>query len=132
MNRIMNRTIAAAGAVAIVLGGMNAPPAAAAQPNAKPAAIDRIGLSAYDTTEFSGAKRRARRAVRRNDRAAMQAFFGIAGTIAAIAAAERYRRDYYRYGYHPYYGPPPYPYYGPHYYYPPPYYYSRPRYYPYW
>jgi hypothetical protein len=128
----MKGMMAAAGAVAIALGSMSALPAAADQPNAKPSAVDRIGLNAHDMTEFSGAKRRARRVVRRNDQAAMQAFFGIAGTIATIAAAERYRRDYYRYGYHPYYGPPPYPYYGPHYYYPQPYYYHRPRYYPYW
>jgi hypothetical protein len=43
--------------------------------------------------------------------AVLGAVAGVFGTIAALAARNRYERDY-RYGYGPYYAPAPYGYYG--------------------
>ena len=84
---------------------------------AAPAKKQSPSVSQLGATDFSAARRRTY--YRRSDRAAIGAFMGIVGTIAGIAAAERYRRHYYDYGYGygygyaPYYAYPPSPYYGP-------------------
>ncbi len=124
----MNRAVATV--IALSLIGFNAPPSSAAGLGH---AAEKQSTSGQAVNEISSASRSQAR--RSSNRAAIGAFLGIAGTIAAIAAAERYRRHY-GYGYYPYYGPypyyrpyryygyPSYPYYAPRYYYP--------RYYRYW
>lgn len=105
--QILRSSIAFAVAGAIALTAINIAPAQAAsakQPQAKPAA----------TFDLSARKRHYHRHYR-NDRAALQMFGMVAGTIAGIAAAEESRRYYRRgYGYYGYrdYPPPPPAYYG--------------------
>lgn len=91
-------------AAAMALTSLNLAPAQAAAPKAsgQPQATQ----SAATTADFSA----RRRHYRRGNAAALGAVLGVFGTIAAIAAADRYRDDYY-YGDPYYYGPGPY-YYG--------------------
>ncbi len=108
----LRSSIAAGVAAVIALTAIDLAPAraaAAGQPQARSAA----------TLDLSAHKRHHR--YYRNDRAALQMFGMVAGTIAGIAAAEESRRYYRRgYGYYGYYNypPPPQPYYygyGPYY-----------------
>jgi|SRR6185369_12731720 len=100
------RLAAAALAAALTITSFELAPAYAA-PSKAPQA------SQTDTLDLS-ARRRHRHY---GNRAAIGAFLGVAGTIAAIAAANSYRDDYYYYG-SPYaYGPGPYYYGGGPYYY---------------
>jgi hypothetical protein len=95
-----NRVIAAAAAAAIALTSASFTPAMAAPMSKKP-------LIAADHTDFS-ARRKRSRAV--DNRAALGAFLGVVGTIATLAARDRYYRDYGYYG--PHYGYAPYRAYG--------------------
>jgi hypothetical protein len=61
---------------------------------------------------FDSAEARSRRHHSRANAAAVAAVLGVFGTIAALAARDRYRDRYYYYGPGPYYGPP-YTYYPP-------------------
>lgn len=104
--RVLRSSIAAALATAVALSAFNVAPVQAApakQPQAKSA----------ETLDLSARKRHYRHY--RNDRAALQMFGMVAGTIAGIAAAEQsrryYRRGYGYYGYDDYPPPPPPPYY---------------------
>ncbi|MCK9907979.1 hypothetical protein MXD81_02465 [Microbacteriaceae bacterium K1510] len=105
--QVVRSSIASAVAGVIALTAINIAPAQAAsakQPQAQSAA----------TLDLSARKRHYHRHYR-NDRAALQMFGMVAGTIAGIAAAEESRRYYRRgYGYYGDYGypPPPSPYYG--------------------
>jgi hypothetical protein len=92
-----NRAIAAATAAAIALTSLSVVPAMAAP------ASDRHAVAAARDTDFSAARRR----FTRGDRMFLGAVAGVFGTIAALAARDRYYRHY---GYGPYYGPPPAPY----------------------
>lgn len=99
-------SIAFAVASAVAFTAMGTAPTQAAsvkQPQAQSAS----------TLDLSARKRHYHRHYR-NDRAALQMFGMVAGTIAGIAAAEESRRYYRRgYGYYGYYDyPPPAPYYG--------------------
>jgi len=118
MRPIMFRSVAGALAGALVLTSL---PAGAAQPvSPRPVITHASPTGDTVTADFSARKRYVRRG-HNNGAAALAAFGLIAGTIATIAANER-RRDYYeRYGYYGYAPPPP----------PPPRYYSGPRYH-YW
>jgi hypothetical protein len=106
MKTFGNRMVTAAAAAAIALTSVALTPASAAPVNKKPTA------SAAGDTDFSSRRRH------RGNRAAIGAFLGVAGTIAALAARDRYYYDgYYAYGggpyYRPYYAPyayGPYPY----------------------
>jgi hypothetical protein len=108
-----HRAIAAAAAAAIALTSVALTPATAA-PAAKQQAHQQT-MGSSQATDFS-----ARRRAPRNhavDRAVLGAVAGLFGTIAVMAARDRYERRY-RYGYYgnPYYGPPPYAYrHGPYY-----------------
>jgi hypothetical protein len=99
------RAIAAAAAVVIALTSFEIAPAMAASPQSKrPEAATHI-----DGLEVS-ARRRHRR--HRGDAAMLGAVATVFGTIATLAARDRYRKRYYGYyGPHPYYGY--YGYYGP-------------------
>jgi hypothetical protein len=90
-------SIAAALAAALTLTSLNLAPAQAAAAKG----IDQLQetQSTAATTDFSA----RRRHYRRGNAAALGAFIGVFGTIAAIAAANQYRDDYYYYG-DPYYG----------------------------
>lgn len=102
--------IAGALAVALIATSLNLGPAQAAS---KRSAQPQAAQSTAVTTDFS-----ARRRHYRGNRAALGAVVGVFGAIAALAAADRYRNDYYYYG-SPYYGRPyygPYSYGGPYYY----------------
>jgi hypothetical protein len=107
-----NRAIAAAAAAAIALTSVSFAPAMAAP-------VSKGQTVAADNTDFS-ARRKRYRGHSHGNRAAIGAFLGIAGTIAALAARDRYYRDY---GYGPYYGYAPYSHYGyaPYYAHPAPY-----------
>jgi len=96
-----NRAIAAATAAAIALTSLSVVPAMAAP------ASDHRAVAAARDTDFSAARRR----FTRGDRIFLGAVAGVFGTIATLAARDRYYRHY---GYGPYYGPPaaPYGYYG--------------------
>jgi hypothetical protein len=122
MRPFTSRSLVGVLAGALVLTSL---PAGATQSAAQPTpispkpAITQISADQAIATDFSARKRRHVRRGHNNGAAALAAFGLIAGTIATIAANER-RRDYYdRYGYGYYrYGPPP----------PPPGYYYGPRY----
>jgi hypothetical protein len=86
-----NRTVAAALTGALALTSLNMTPAQAG--SAKPQVAN-----AATTTDLS-----ARRYRGGNNAAVVGAVVGLFGTIAAIAAAERYREGYYYRG-SPYYG----------------------------
>jgi hypothetical protein len=94
-----NRAIAAAAAAAIALTSVSFTPAMAAPVSKKPA------IAAHNT-DFSARRKRARGV---DNRAALGAFLGVVGTIATLAARDRYYRDY---GYGPHYGYAPYRAYG--------------------
>ncbi|HWL03948.1 MAG TPA: hypothetical protein VNQ99_03280 [Xanthobacteraceae bacterium] len=137
----MRKLISGVGAVALAtsltLGLAGWPAPASAAPAGRDGAGVKIGDTAARTatsgaTEFSSQRRRAPRAYRGNNAAALGAVTAIFGTIATIAAADAYRDRYYYapYGYAPapvYYGPRPY-YGAPRYYAPPRRYYAPPRY----
>jgi hypothetical protein len=110
MNGKTNRAIAAAAAAAIALTSVSFAPAMAAPVSKSPTV-------AADNTDFSARRKRYRG---HNNRAAIGAFLGIAGTIATLAARDRYYRHY-GYGHH--YGYAPYSHYGyaPYYAHPAPY-----------
>lgn len=96
---------AAALAAALTLTSFELTPAYAAPSKAPQASQTTLDFSARRRHRYYG------------NRAAIGAFLGVAGTIAAIAAANSYRDDYYYYG-EPYsYGPGPYYYGGGPYYY---------------
>jgi len=102
------RSMAVALAAAMALTSLNLAPAQAAAP--KSSGQSQLTQSIATITDFSA----RRRHYRRGNAAALGAFMGVFGTIAAIAAANQYRDGYY-YG-DPYsYGPGPY-YYGGGYY----------------
>jgi hypothetical protein len=104
MSAKTNRIIAGAAAAAIALTSVSFTPAMAAPASKKP-------MISADNTDFSARRKRYRG---NGNRAALGAFLGIAGTIATLAARDRYYRDY-GYGHH--YGYAPYPgYVRPHYY----------------
>ncbi len=108
MRSIFRTSIAVGIVTALALTAVDLRPAEAAagkQPQAQSAA----------TLDFSARRRHSR--YYRNDRAALQMFGIVAGTIAGIAAAEQSRRYYCRgYGYYGYGGYPPPDYgYGPYY-----------------
>ena len=90
MKAFGNRIVAAAAVAAIALTSFALMPASAAPVSKKPT------VSAADETDFSS-RRRYRRG---GNRAAFGAMLGVVGTIAALAA-----RDRYYYGYGPYYRP---------------------------
>jgi uncharacterized membrane protein len=73
-------------------------------------AIAAVAVTAVALTAASFSPADARSYRRHNNAAAMAAFMGIAGTIAALAARDRYDRGYYGGGY---YGGPAYGYGGP-------------------
>lgn len=98
MSAKTNRVIAAAAAAAIALTSVSFAPAIAAPVSKKP-------VIASDNTDFSARRKRWRG----GDRAAVGAFLGIVGTIATLAARDRYYRHD---GYGPYYGYAPYRAYG--------------------
>jgi hypothetical protein len=110
MSARTNRAIAALAAAAIALTSVSFTPAMAAPVSKKPTV-------AADNTDFSARRKRHRGHA---NRAALGAFLGIAGTIATLAARDRYYRHY---GYGPHYGYAPYPHYGyaPYYAHPAPY-----------
>lgn len=93
------RSMAVALAAAVTLTSLNLTPALAAAPKASGSEFSQVTI----TTDFSA----RRRHYRRGNAAALGAFMGVFGTIAAIAAANQYRDDYY-YGDPYYYGPGPY------------------------
>jgi hypothetical protein len=99
-----NRAIAAATAAAIALTSLSVVPAMAAP------ASDHRAVTAARDTDFSAARRR----FTRGDRMFLGAVAGVFGTVATLAARDRYYRHYgygpYYGGYGPYYGPPPAPY----------------------
>ncbi len=104
-----NRAIAAAAAAAIALTSVSFSPAMAAP-------VSKQQTVASGDLEVSAQRRRHYRG--NNDRAVLGAMLGIFGTVAALAAADRYRdRGYYGgpgyYGGGPYYAPPAYGYHGP-------------------
>jgi len=106
MRKTTMRAIALTTAGAIALTGFLLEPVAAA-----PAQTSVVKQSqASGMTDVSA----SRRYYRHNDRAAIGAMLGIAGTIAGIAAANSYRRHHYDYD-GPYYGYAPAPYYGGYY-----------------
>jgi hypothetical protein len=90
-------SIATTLAAALTLTSLNLAPAQAAA--AKGTGQSQVTQSTAATTDFSA----RRRHYRRGNAAALGAFIGVFGTIAAIAAANQYRDDYYYYG-DPYYG----------------------------
>jgi hypothetical protein len=100
------RIIAAATAAAIALTAVNLVPASAAPVSSKPSVAKAGGL------EIS-----ARRRNHHANRAVLGAVLGLFGTVAALAARDRYGRYHYYTGYGPYYGPYP----APRYVYPYPY-----------
>jgi hypothetical protein len=109
------RLIATATAASIAITAVSIVPAVSAPVAPLPAqALERASDGFVEV-----AKRRKRHYG--GNAAALGAFAAIAGTIATLAARDRYRRHYY---YDPYYGPPPYaygyrsPYYGGYGYYP--------------
>ncbi len=95
------RSVAAALAAAVTLATFNLAPAQAAE---RKVSGPELAPATATTTDFSA----RRRHYRRGNAAALGAVVGVFGAIAAIAAAERYRDDYY-YGdryYGGYYGGP--------------------------
>jgi hypothetical protein len=119
MRTIGKRAIIAATSAAIAVTSLTFSPATAA-PVSKQQSVS------SDATDFSARKRRHHYRNRAADRAVLGAVAGIFGTVATLAARDRYYRHYgygggpyygRSYGYH--YGPPAYGYYspGPHYYY---------------
>jgi hypothetical protein len=113
MRTTSNRVMTAATAAAIALTSLSFTPAIAA-----PAAKHRTVAAAGDT-DISAARRR----FTRGDRMFLGAVAGVFGTVATLAARDRYYRryGYGPYGYGPYYGaygyappPRPYPHYRPH------------------
>ena len=96
MSAKTNRVIASVAAAAIALT-VSFAPAMAAPVSKKPSVT-------ADNTDFSARRKRHRGNA---NRAALGAFLGIAGTIATLAARDRYDRHY-----GPYYGYAPHPGYG--------------------
>lgn len=92
------RSIAATLAAAVTLTSLNLAPAQASA--ADGTGQSQVTRSSAATTEISA----RRRHYHRGNAAALGAVLGVFGAIAAIAAADRYRNDYY-YGGGPYYGP---------------------------
>jgi len=112
MRNKFNRAIAAATLAAVAMTSVGVGTATAAP-------VTKQQTVAAGSTDFSARKRRYNRGA---DRAALGAVVGLFGTIATLAARDRYERHYgygrpyyAPYGYAPYgYGPPaPYGYYGP-------------------
>jgi hypothetical protein len=108
MRNKFNRAIAAATLAAIAMTSVGVGAATAAP-------VTKQQTVAAGSTDFSARKRRYNRGA---DRAVLGAVVGLFGTIATLAARDRYERHYGYYGrpyYAPYgYGPPaPYGYYGP-------------------
>jgi hypothetical protein len=102
------RSHRAVAAAAIALTSVAFTPAVAA-PASKPQSV-----AAPQSTDFSSQRRMVRH--RAADRAVLGAVAGLFGTIAVLAARDRYERPY-GYGYYggpyyarPYYGPAPYAY----------------------
>jgi hypothetical protein len=121
MSNRTNGAIATLSAIAIAITSLGIQPASAA-----PARGDAIpaAAKAQAVTPLTTQVRVRGRYYRRNNAAALGVFLGIAGTVAAVAAAQ-HRRNYYGY-----YGAP-YGYYGgPGYYGGGPYGYYAPRFYP--
>jgi nicotinic acid phosphoribosyltransferase len=103
-----HRAVAAAAAAAIALTSVAFTPAVAAP------ASKQQSVAAFQSTDFSSRRRAPRH--RAADRAVLGAVAGLFGTIAVLAARDRYERHY-GYGYYggpyyarPYYGPAPYAY----------------------
>jgi len=105
--RTTTRAIALTTAGAIAFSGFLLEPVAAAPASAPVVKVSQANGAMTDVSA-------SRRHYRGNDRAAIGAMLGIAGTIAGIAAANSYRRHYYDYD-SPYYGYAPAPYYGGYY-----------------
>jgi hypothetical protein len=108
------RAVATAAVAAIALTSMAFTPATAAP-------VANHQSAASQVTDFSAQRRVHHRYYRHNrgaDRAVLGAVAGLFGTVATLAARDRYERHY-GYGYYggPYYAPPPYAY-GPRPYYP--------------
>ena len=104
MRRNATRFLAVTLAAAMALPVINLGPASAASPTASPSA--KVAKPA-DDLEFSSRQRRYRH--HRGNAAAFGAVAAMFGTVAALAAASRYRNRYY-YEPHGYYQP--YGYYG--------------------
>ena len=92
------RSIAATLAAAVTLTSLNLAPAQAAA--ADGTGQSQVTHSSAVNTELSA----RRRHYNRGNAAALGAVLGVFGAIAAVAAADRYRDNYY-YGGGPYYGP---------------------------
>jgi hypothetical protein len=86
------RTIAGVTAAALVLTAVGTTPGFAASASKQGPAMQQADV------EVSAARRHRHRGV--PPAAALGAFAAIAGTIASVAAAQRYRDDPYRYGYY--------------------------------